>query len=171
MGYQDVIAIGHVIATGELPERRIVALAGSGARQPRLLRVPMGADFSTLLQEETHPDGRVISGSVLTGRTTNPATRYLGRFHNQITVLADAGSSQATTGMLAVEAFERVWPFDSPPLPLLRALLIQDTETAEALGCLDLEPEDLALCSYVCPAGLNYGRALQETQAAISRLS
>ena len=170
VGYQDVIAMGHLLATGELPDHRVVALAGSGARKPRLLRVRTGVDLSGLLKNETHPDSRIISGSVLTGRTTNPATRYLGRFHNQITVLANANSFPATTGMLAVEAFERVWPFDTPPLPLLRALLIQDTETAEALGCLDLEAEDLALCSYVCPARLDYGRALEETHAAIARL-
>ena len=171
VGYQDVIAMGHLFATGELPDQRVVALTGNAALKPRLLRVRMGADLSAVLEDEKQPDSRTISGSVLTGRTTNPATHYLGRFHNQITVLADASGSPATTGMLAVEAFERIWPFDTPPLPLLRALLTQDTEIAQALGCLDLEAEDLALCSYVCPARLDYGRALQETQAAIARLS
>jgi Na+-transporting NADH:ubiquinone oxidoreductase subunit A len=167
--YQDVIAIGHVFSQGELPDERIVALAGSAVHRPRLLRVVPGAELSTLLDGELAADGRVIAGSVLSGRQTNPATHYLGRSHNQVAVLVEPETSEVQTGMLAVESLERVWPFRVPPLPLLRALLIQDTETAMALGCMDLAVEDLALCTYVCPAGLDYGRALRQTLQAIER--
>ena len=52
-------------------------------------------------------------------------------------------------------------PLDILPMPLLRALLIRDTDQAQALGCLELEPEDLALCSYVCPGKLDYGAVLR----------
>ena len=169
IGYQDVIAIGHVFSRGELPAARVVALGGSGVTQPRLLRVTPGCDISALLRGEVDQPGRVISGSVLSGRETNPATHYLGCGHSQVSVLAQPGSSDPQTGMLAVESLERVWPFSVPPLPLLRALLINDTETAMALGCLDLATEDLALCAYVCPARLDYAGALQETVAAIER--
>jgi Na+-transporting NADH:ubiquinone oxidoreductase subunit A len=70
-------------------------------------------------------------------------------------------------GFVPVEAFERVWPFAIPPAPLLRALLGGDTETAEALGCLELAPEDLALCTLLCPAHHNYGRALNRVLDSI----
>jgi Na+-transporting NADH:ubiquinone oxidoreductase subunit A len=73
------------------------------------------------------------------------------------------------TGMLAVEAFDEVWPFRVPPAPLLRALLTQDTETASHLGATMLAEEDFALCSYVCPAQQDYGTALRETLHAIEQ--
>ena len=73
------------------------------------------------------------------------------------------------TGMLPVEAFDQVWPFQVPPAPLLRALLTQDTETASHLGATMLAEEDLALCSYVCPAQQDYGTALRETLRAIEQ--
>jgi Na+-transporting NADH:ubiquinone oxidoreductase subunit A len=167
--YQDVIAIGHVFSQGELPDARITALAGSGVGRPRLLRVVPGAHLAPLLSGEVVENCRVISGSVLSGRETNPATHYLGRSDNQICVLAEPPIAQRQTGMLAVESLERVWPFSVPPLPLLRALLIKDTETAVALGCLDFAVEDLALCTYACPARLDYGSALQQTLAAMDR--
>ena len=44
---------------------------------------------------------------------------------------------------------------------LLRALLIMDTEEAQALGCLELDEEDLALSSYVCMSKYEYGMALR----------
>jgi Na+-transporting NADH:ubiquinone oxidoreductase subunit A len=65
--------------------------------------------------------------------------------------------------MLPVDGFERVLPLDLLPSPLLRALLLQDTETAVDLGCLELAEEDLALCSYLCPARQDYGAALRAT--------
>jgi Na+-transporting NADH:ubiquinone oxidoreductase subunit A len=71
--------------------------------------------------------------------------------------------------MMPVDAFEHVIPLDVVPVPLLRALLIRDTDQAQALGCLELDPEDLALCSFVCPGKNDYGAALQVNLEHIER--
>lgn len=65
------------------------------------------------------------------------------------------------SGMLPMRVFDRVMPLDVLPSPLLRALLVKDTERAQALGALELDEEDLALCSFVCPAKNDYGVALR----------
>lgn len=65
------------------------------------------------------------------------------------------------TGMIPTRAFEKVMPLDILPSPLFRALLVKDTDQAQALGCLELDEEDLALCSFVCPAKIDYGAALR----------
>jgi Na+-transporting NADH:ubiquinone oxidoreductase subunit A len=72
-------------------------------------------------------------------------------------------------GMLPVPVFERVMPLDILPSPLLRALLVKDTERAQALGCLELDEEDLALCSFVCPAKQDYGVTLRINLEQIER--
>lgn len=63
--------------------------------------------------------------------------------------------------MIPLETFERVMPLDILPAPLLRALLVRDTDAAQALGCLELTEDDLALSSFVCPAKQDYGVALR----------
>ncbi len=73
------------------------------------------------------------------------------------------------TAMLPVDAFEQIIPMDVVPAPLLRALLIGDTDQAQALGCLELDPEDLALCSFVCPGKNDYGAALRVNLEHIER--
>ena len=73
------------------------------------------------------------------------------------------------SGMLAVRVFDRVMPLDILPSPLLRALLVKDTDRAQALGCLELDEEDLALCSFVCPAKKDYGVALRVNLDQIER--
>jgi Na+-transporting NADH:ubiquinone oxidoreductase subunit A len=71
--------------------------------------------------------------------------------------------------LLPAEAFDKVMPLDILTVPLLRALLIRDTDQAQALGCLELDAEDLALCSYVCPGKLDYGSILRVNLAQIER--
>lgn len=63
--------------------------------------------------------------------------------------------------MLPLDVFERVVPLRLPVGLLLRSLAAGDVESAERYGALELEEEDLALCSYLCPAKLDYGRLLR----------
>lgn len=71
--------------------------------------------------------------------------------------------------MVPIGSFEKVMPLDILITPLLKALLVNDTETAQALGCLELDEEDLALCSFVCCSKYNYGEALRDTLATIEK--
>ncbi|MGL4859149.1 MAG: NADH:ubiquinone reductase (Na(+)-transporting) subunit A, partial [Enterobacteriaceae bacterium] len=52
---------------------------------------------------------------------------------------------------------------------LLRDLLSGDVDSAMALGCLELDEEDLALCTFVCPGKYEYGPALREILTIIER--
>ena len=55
------------------------------------------------------------------------------------------------------------------PTQLLRAILVRDTDNAQALGCLELDEEDLALCSFVCPGKYNFGPALRANLEQIEK--
>lgn len=71
--------------------------------------------------------------------------------------------------MVSIGSFERVMPLDILPTVLLKSLLVRDTDGAQQLGCLELDEEDLALCSFVCNGKYNYGphlrKALDEIEA------
>ena len=73
----------------------------------------------------------------------------------------------ARRAIVPVGLYERVMPMDLLPTPLLRALVMQDVERAEELGCLELDEEDLALCTFVCPSKLDYGAALRTVLTTI----
>jgi Na+-transporting NADH:ubiquinone oxidoreductase subunit A len=159
----------------------------------------LGASTDDLtINELAHDQSyRVISGSVLNGRTAVGHNAFLGRYHNQLSVIGDGDKSRLLgwlglvmnrytassvffrrknhfikrsfttaqngdfSAMLPVDTFERILPLDILPSPLLRALMVRDTDQAQALGCLELDEEDLALCSFVCPAKYDYGTVLR----------
>ena len=78
--YQDVIAIGKLFTTGQLWTERVIALAGPVVEKPRLVRTRLGANLDELAAGQLQPgNNRLISGSVLGGRTAHGAYAYLGR--------------------------------------------------------------------------------------------
>ena len=71
--------------------------------------------------------------------------------------------------MVPIGAYEKVMPLDIMPTFLLRALLTGDLERAEALGALELDEEDLALCTYTCPGKNDYGPLLRQMLARLEK--
>jgi len=69
--------------------------------------------------------------------------------------------------MVPFDVFDRALRPGLLATPLLRALLMEDDEEAEALGCLELEEEDVALCTFLCPSKNDYGALLR---AAVERI-
>jgi Na+-transporting NADH:ubiquinone oxidoreductase subunit A len=207
IAYHDVIAIGKLFTSGAIHTTRIIALGGDCLLKPRLVKTRLGASIDELLDGEIRcPDaGRVISGSVLGGRSASGGLAYLGRYHNQVSVIREGGDrhlfgwvglfprrfsaaparlpgfgqnrkqSFSTaqngrfTGMIPIRVFEKVMPLDILPSPLFRALMVKDTDQAQALGCLELDEEDLALSSFICPAKIDYGAALRINLEQIER--
>ncbi|MFT6351967.1 MAG: Na+-transporting NADH:ubiquinone oxidoreductase subunit A [Neptuniibacter pectenicola] len=76
------------------------------------------------------------------------------------------GSERA---MVPVGQFEKLMPLDILPTQLLRALVTGDIVHAMELGCLELDEEDLALCTFACPGKYEYGPILRDNLTRIER--
>lgn len=66
-------------------------------------------------------------------------------------------------------SFEKVMPLDIIATPLLKSLVVEDTESAQALGCLELDEEDLALCTFVDTGKHDFGPYLRRNLTTIER--
>lgn len=93
------------------------------------------------------------------------ASSLLGqKLYNLTTNLNGGRRAMVPTG-----TFETLMPQDFLPTQLLRSLLVMDTDTAQSLGALELDEEDLALCTFACPAKYEYGDALRASLAKIEK--
>ncbi|HDR1901144.1 TPA: Na(+)-translocating NADH-quinone reductase subunit A [Pasteurella multocida] len=108
------------------------------------------------------------------GRIMPGANKYslsrtvLGHFSKKLFNFTTAlnGGERA---MVPIGAYERVMPLDIIPTLLLRDLAAGDTDSAQALGCLELDEEDLALCTFVCPGKNEYGPLLRQALDKIEK--
>ncbi|WP_299689509.1 Na(+)-translocating NADH-quinone reductase subunit A [uncultured Vibrio sp.] len=206
INYQDVIAFGKLFLTGEIYSERVVSLAGPVVNNPRLVRTQIGASLEELTDSELMPgEVRVISGSVLTGTEATGPHAFLGRYHQQVSVLREGRDKElfgwampgknkfsvtrsflghlfkgqlfnmttTTNGsdrsMVPIGNYERVMPLDMEPTLLLRDLCAGDVDSAQALGALELDEEDVALCTFVCPGKYEYGQLLRECLDTIEK--
>jgi Na+-transporting NADH:ubiquinone oxidoreductase subunit A len=76
------------------------------------------------------------------------------------------GSERA---MVPVGSYETIMPLDILPTQLLRTLIVSDIESAMSLGALELDEEDLGLCTYVCPGKYEYGPILRDNLTRIEK--
>jgi Na+-transporting NADH:ubiquinone oxidoreductase subunit A len=192
--------------SGRLPTESIVALGGPAVRNPRLIRTRLGANTTELVEKDLiGDDSRVVSGSILSGRRAVSWAEYLGRYHNQITVLAEGrkrvfmhwarlgldkyavspiyvggmyrnrkfplttSENGSPRALVPIGSYERVMPLDILPTQLLISLVVRDTDNAQRLGCLELDEEDLALCSFVCAGKHDFGPILRDNLDHILR--
>lgn len=96
LDYQAVLAIGYLFTTGRIDPRKVISLAGPLIERPRLVRTRQGACISQLIAGETKTGlaARVISGSVLHGQHAIDWADFLGRYHNQVSVIAEGGQRE-----------------------------------------------------------------------------
>jgi Na+-transporting NADH:ubiquinone oxidoreductase subunit A len=71
--------------------------------------------------------------------------------------------------MVPIGSYEQIMPLDIIPTFLLRSLIIGDAEKAQALGCMELDEEDLSLCTFVCPGKSEYAPLLRHTLERIEK--
>lgn len=206
IGAQDVVAIGNLFTTGKIDTERVISIAGPQVKNPRLVVTNLGVSLTEILKDELNDgENRIISGSVLSGTKAGNNTDYLGRYHQQVTVLSEGrdrkflGWIKLTGEIFSVKnvlltklqknrlfnfttdknggirpivpngSFEEVMPLDIEITSFLRTIAIKDVEEAEKLGVLELDEEDLALCTFVCPSKNEYGPILRENLSLIEK--
>ncbi len=92
---------------------------------------------------------------------------YLSRFARGKRFNLNTSTNGSERAMVPVGTYEEVMPLDILPTQLLRSLIVGDTEMAQKLGALELDEEDLALCTFVCPGKYEYGPILRENLTRI----
>lgn len=94
---------------------------------------------------------------------------YLSKLFKPAKYRFTTNTNGSQRAMVPIGQYEKVMPMDLMPTFLLRALIVGDTERAESLGALELDEEDLALCTYVCPGKVNYGPLLRQNLELIEK--
>jgi Na+-transporting NADH:ubiquinone oxidoreductase subunit A len=206
VGYQDVIAIGHLFKTGKLNTDRVISLSGPGVSNPRLVRTRVGVCLNKLCAGELEQGNiRLISGNVLNGRKVTEKFCFLGQFHLGVTALFEGdqreflgwhspgldrfsikrtflsfftpnkkfalktGTHGSLRSMVPFYSYEKVMPLDILATQLLRSLLTRDTDQAQLLGALELDEEDLALCTFASVGKKDFGPVLRDNLTIIEK--
>ncbi|AKL06229.1 Na(+)-translocating NADH-quinone reductase subunit A [Klebsiella oxytoca] len=150
-------------------ENRIISgsvLSGTHARGPHAFLGRFHLQISVVKEGRE----KELFGWVMPGKDKFSITRTtVGHFLKRKLFNFSTDTNGGERAMVPIGNYERVMPLDILPTMLLRDLLAGDTDSAQALGCLELDEEDLALCTYVCPGKYEYGPALRSVLTQIEQ--
>lgn len=154
------------MATGE---HRIISgsvFAGFTAAGPKAYLGRYHTQVSVLREDRD----RELLGWIKPGRDRFSVTRaYTAHLHPEDRIEFTTTTRGSPRAMVPIGTYEQVMPLDILPTMLLRALITEDTDLAQDLGCLELDEEDLALCTFVCPGKYEYGPILRENLTKIEK--
>ncbi len=159
------------LTAGELKDgdNRIVSgsvLSGRNGRGPLAFLGRYHVQISVLLEGRQRELFRYLSP----GRKRHSITPiYLSSLFGAGKQVMTTNTNGSERAMVPIGNYERVMPLDILPTQLLRALVVGDTEVAQKLGCLELDEEDLALCTYACIGKYEYGPILRDNLTRIEK--
>lgn len=159
------------LTAGMLPEQNNRMISGS-VWNGRTAAGPMNylGRYANQVSVLTEGNTREFMGWVLPGTNKfsvlNVFASFLSSGKKFDFTTTTNGSERA---MVPVGQFEELVPMDILPTQLLRALVTGDIVTAMQLGCLELDEEDLALCTFACPGKYEYGPILRDNLARIEK--
>ncbi|MDT0617859.1 Na(+)-translocating NADH-quinone reductase subunit A [Salinisphaera sp. P385] len=118
------------------------------------------------------PEGREreFMGWVMPGRNRfSKINVFISSILKPVSYRFNTSQNGSPRAMVPIGNYEEVMPLDILPTQLLRSLLVRDTDTAQALGCMELDEEDLALASFVDVAKYDFGPHLRASLEQIER--
>jgi len=115
---------------------------------------------------------RELFGWIVPGKdkysALNVYTSSVDRKNNRLFPLTTDknGSNRA---IVPVGVYETVMPLDILATPLLKSLVIGDSDQAQLLGCLELDEEDVSLFTFVDPGKHDFGPVLRANLTKIEK--
>jgi len=159
------------LTAGELKphESRLISGSVLGGRKAAGVECYLGRyhlQVSVLREGRERP----LMGYLSPGANRHSATGiYISSLFKDRRHAMSTSTQGSPRAMVPIGVYETIMPLDILPTQLLRALIVGDIEAAQNLGALELDEEDLALCSYVCPGKYEYGPILRENLSLIEK--
>lgn len=121
----------------------------------------------SVIEEDTHKE---LLGWLSPGANRFSTTRaFLGHIIPGKLFNLTSSTRGSNRSMVPIGVYDRVMPLDILTTMLLRDLISRDTDSAQRMGCLELDEEDLALCTFTCPGKYDHGLHLRACLEVIER--
>jgi Na+-transporting NADH:ubiquinone oxidoreductase subunit A len=159
------------LTAGELAdgEQRVISgsvLSGRGAQEGLAYLGRYHVQVSVLPEDRE----RKLLGWVMPGAKMHSVfPAFLSKWVGEKSVDFTTNTNGSARGMVPIGTYDAVMPLDILATQLMRSLLVGDLEKAIELGCLELDEDDIALCTYACPGKYEFGPVLRQVLTQIEK--
>lgn len=82
---------------------------------------------------------------------------FLSKFFPSNEYVKDTRIHGGKRAFIQTGDYEKMLPMDILPSHLVKSIIAEDIEEMIALGLLEVDAEDFALCTYICPSKIDFG--------------
>ena len=159
------------LVSGELVDQKTRVISGSVllGRKAAAWSAYLGRYHIQVSAIEEGRDRQLLGWVNPAGEKFSFTNALLTSFNRKRKITMDTSAHGSPRAMVPIGVFEGVMPLDILPTQLLRALVVHDVDSAELLGAMELDEEDLALCSYVDSGKHDFGKALRANLSHIEK--
>jgi Na+-transporting NADH:ubiquinone oxidoreductase subunit A len=111
------------------------------------------------------PDSRkrVLFGWLTPGLRDESFSRlFLSKLFPSKEYIKDTRIHGGKRAFIQTGEYEKVLPMDILPMHLVKSIMAEEIEDMLALGLLEVDEEDFALCSYICPSKIHFGTYIRQ---------
>jgi len=87
---------------------------------------------------------------------------FLSKYFPRKEYIKDTKVHGGTRAFIQTGDYEKVLPMDILPAHLVKSIIGEEVEDMIALGLLEVDEEDFALCCYICPSKIDFGKYIRE---------
>ncbi|TFH01781.1 MAG: Na(+)-translocating NADH-quinone reductase subunit A [Calditrichales bacterium] len=87
---------------------------------------------------------------------------FLSKFFPRKEYIKDTRVHGGSRAFIQTGDYERVLPMDILPVHLVKSIMAEEIEDMLALGLLEVDEEDFALCTYICPSKIDFGLHIRQ---------
>ena len=89
VNWQDVIRIGKSNVSGKFCFEKYISISGPACHEPKVIKTVHGANLDELTAGNVIGNARIVSGSLMHGRSGDNYSDFLTRYTNQISLVSD----------------------------------------------------------------------------------
>jgi Na+-transporting NADH:ubiquinone oxidoreductase subunit A len=151
-------SLQSLLTEGQLLDEDVRYISGN-VLQGRILK-PGGylGFYSRLLTVIPDNQNRELFGWLTPGLSEESHSRlFLSKLIPNKRFVKDTRLHGGHRAFIQTGEYEKMLPMDIYPMHLVKSIMAEEIEDMIALGLLEVDEEDFALCSYICPSKIDFG--------------
>jgi len=164
--YYDVrlgLPIQALVNEGALSDENVRYISGNVFSGRKLYENGFMGFYDNLLTVIPESTQRDFFGWLTPGLKDESFSRtFLSRFFRSDEYVKDTRMHGGKRAFIQTGDYEKLMPMDILPSHLVKAIMAEEIEDMIGLGLLEVDEEDFALCSYICPSKIDFGDYIRQ---------
>jgi len=164
------VPVQSLVREGDLCDDHVRHISGNVLSGRKISETGFLGFYDRLLTVIPDSRKRELFGWLTPGLKEDSFTRlFLSKLIPQKEYIKDTRIYGGKRAFIQTGEYEKVLPMDILPMHLVKSIIAEEIEDMIGLGLLEVDEEDFALCTYICPSKIDFGDYIRKGLEILER--